>query len=93
MYTRFSCITVCIPEFSILVFCTFTYCLYTNTVIQQPHTRIFDTYQFYTKLRKPPFLFFAVVRQYLVDTSEDIPSTWSLILNQWKYANFLVNDI
>ncbi len=41
-YTRFPHIPVCIPEFSILVILlTFTYHLYTRTVIYQPHTRIF----------------------------------------------------
>ncbi len=44
-------IPICIPEFSVLVILvTFTYHLYTRTVIYQPHTKIFIIYQLYTKL-------------------------------------------
>ncbi len=58
-------------NFSILViFVTFTFHLYIRTVICKSHTKIFDIYQFHTKLEKQPFLFFAMVRHFLVDVSE-----------------------
>ncbi len=45
-YTRFPHIPVWIPEFSILViFLTFTYHVYTRTVIYQPYTDTSDSYQ------------------------------------------------
>ncbi len=91
MYSRFPHIPVCIPV---------TCCLYTRTVIYQPHTGISDIYLLYTYLWKLPFLFFYHGQTFswrywscFLDTSADIPSTWSLIhwinVNESEYyANY-----
>ncbi len=72
-------------NFKIRIFMTFTNHLYTRTVMYQPHTKFFYTFQFYTRLFLPLFCFLSRSDIFLL-----IPhKIWSLIQNQcvWKYAN------
>ncbi len=57
--------------------------VYQNTYTN--HILVFYVYQFYNELRNSPFMFFAMVRYFLVDASKDLV----IMMNQctWKYAN------
>ncbi len=80
-------------KFSILViFVTFSYHLFTRTVIHQPHTDISHSCWAVYQVVKSSFFTFCCGQTFssrywscFWDTSADIPSTWSLI--HWIYVN------
>ncbi len=96
LYTDFFLFTSCVPDFHGLYTrnfnfrhcCTFTFCVYTRTVIYQPHTRIFDIYSLIPNQENHLLCFWP-----WSDISLLIPQKiWSLLLNQcvWSMQIFLV---